>query len=148
MITTEAIGRCFGPSQVRVDAGRLRFFAKATGETRDLYRSTGAACAAGYANIPAPPTYAFCLGMLDEDEPMGWISELGIDLTRVLHAEQAFTYHRPLCAGDDLTLTRRIIDVQDRKGGALTFVTADTEGRDPADVLVVGMRMTIAVRNP
>ena len=147
MIGPEAIGRCFGPSRVRVDAGRLRFFAKATGEQRDLYRSTEAARAAGYADIPAPPTYGFCLAMLDEDEPMGWMRDLGIDLTRVLHAEQDFTYHGQICAGDDLTLTRRIVDVQDRKGGALTFVVADSEGRDDDGALKVAMRMTIAVRN-
>lgn len=147
MVGAEVIGRTFEPCRVRVEGGRLRFFAKATGEDRDLYRSEEAARAAGYADIPAPPTYAFCLAMLDEDEPMGWMRELGIDLTRVLHAEQDFTYHGPICAGDHLTLTRRIVDVQDRKGGALTFIIADSEGRGADGALKVAMRMTIAVRN-
>lgn len=147
MVGPEAVGRTSKPCRVRADAGRLRFFAKATGEDRDVYRSTEAARAAGYPDIPAPPTYAFCLAMLDEDEPMGWMSEIGIDLTRVLHAEQEFTYHQPICAGDDLVLTRRIVDVQERKGGALTFVVADSEGRGPDGALKVVMRMTIAVRN-
>jgi len=71
----------------------------------------------------------------------------GLGLAGGWQARPDFGNHGPICAGEDLTLTRRIVDVQDRKGGALTFVVADSEGRGPDGGLKVTMRMTIAVRN-
>lgn len=44
------------PHSADVEAGRLRLFARATGETRPEYLDDDAARAAGYRALPAPPT--------------------------------------------------------------------------------------------
>lgn len=44
-----------------IERGRLAFFAKATGETNPVYSDIDAARAAGYADLPAPPTWWVCL---------------------------------------------------------------------------------------
>ena len=61
MIDKKHIGRTTKPQTVDVEKGRLRFFAKAIGETDPVYTDEAAAKAAGYKSLPAPPTFALCL---------------------------------------------------------------------------------------
>lgn len=147
MVGKDAIGRRFGPYTGTVDANRLRFFAKATGETRPEYLDSNAARAAGWRDIPAPPTYPFCLQMLDTADPLDWPKALGIDIARVLHGEQTFTYHGDICAGDVLGFEVEVLDVYDKKDGALTFVVSSLAGRNAAGRLTVEGQQTMVVRN-
>jgi acyl dehydratase len=64
-----------------------------------------------------------------------------------MHGEQAFTIHRPIVAGDVLTGRQKVVDVYERKGGALTFVVTETALRDQRGEPVTDLRTTIVVRN-
>ncbi|MFB7091067.1 MaoC family dehydratase N-terminal domain-containing protein [Streptomyces sp. NPDC056296] len=116
----------FEPLTVNIERGRLRFFAKATGQTDPLYTDVDAARRAGHRDLPVPPTFLFSLEM-EQPEPFGYLVALGVDLRRLLHGEQSFTYHRPAFAGDSLTLRPRITDVYSKKGGALEFLVKRTD---------------------
>jgi acyl dehydratase len=53
-----------------------------------------------------------------------------MDLRRVLHGEQEFTYLKPIYAGDVLTAVTKVTDVYEKtggRGGTMTFVVMDTE---------------------
>ena len=63
MVDTTDIGRTFPRHSADVESGRLRLFAKATGETRPEYIDEDAARAAGHPSLPAPPTFAVCLNL-------------------------------------------------------------------------------------
>ena len=145
MVDATDIGRTFPPHSADVEAGRLRLFAKATGETRPEYIDEDAARAAGHPSLPAPPTFAVCLN-LEVPDPFAWLRELGIDLARVLHATQGFRYFAPIHAGDRITYASRIENVYRKKGGALTFVVKETDVTNQHGVRVVEMRSTIVVR--
>jgi len=102
MIDASFIGRTFAPHSADVEAGRLRLFAKATGETRPEYVDDAAARAAGHPALPAPPTFAVCLD-LEVPDPFAWFRELGIDLGRVLHAAEGFRYPSEMLAVDPVS---------------------------------------------
>eukprot|EP00903_Cladosiphon_okamuranus_P004352 g4350.t1 len=51
---------------------------------------------------------------------------LGIDYKRLLHAEEKFDYLQPIHAGDRLSLTAEVVDVYEKKGGALQFIVIVT----------------------
>ena len=53
------IGHQLDTFEVPVEPSRLRFFAKAIGQTDPAYTDTGAANRAGYPTLPVPPTYLF-----------------------------------------------------------------------------------------
>lgn len=72
---------------------------------------------------------------------------MGIQLGKILHAEQAFTYHEPICAGDTITLQSKVADIFDKKGGALEFVVQDYTAKNQDGELVAELRRTIVVRN-
>jgi acyl dehydratase len=102
--------------------------------------------AAGHRGLPVPPTFFFCLEM-DSPRPAAMRELLGIDIGRVLHGEQGFTYHAMACAGDVLRFEPRITDIYAKKGGALEFVVRETRVSDAAGNLVAEMRAVTVVRN-
>ena len=55
MIDRRHIGLELPPQTAEIEKGRLRFFAKATGQTDPVYTDEDAAIAAGYPSLPAPP---------------------------------------------------------------------------------------------
>jgi acyl dehydratase len=144
------VGETSEPRTVDVEKGFLAFFAKATGETNPIYFDEAAARAAGHPAIPAPPTYLFSLHLAaparrgDLLDPVGG---MGIDMRRILHGEQSFTYHRPIYAGDRLTLTTTTADIYEKKGGALEFVVQETKAVGQDGVIRAEMRAVVVVRN-
>ncbi len=146
-VDTAIIGTELPPSTLAVDAGRLRFFAKAIGETDPVYVDRAAAAAAGHPDLPVPPT--FLMGIeLEQPDPFAWLAELGVDLRRVLHGEQAFTYHSIAHAGDTLISAARIWDVYSKKGGALDFIVKQSTITRTDGSLVAEATGVIVVQNP
>ncbi|MBI3284361.1 MAG: MaoC family dehydratase N-terminal domain-containing protein [Burkholderiales bacterium] len=146
MISKEHIGRVFAAHTVQVEAGRLRFFAKAIGETDPVYTDVKAAQAAGYRDLPAPPTFLFCLEM-EQDDPLAWLQTIGADLGRILHGEQSFNYYLPVCAGDSLRFETQISDIYDKKGGALEFVVRKTRVTNQHGEHVADLSGSVVQRN-
>jgi len=146
MIDRRHIGHTLEPFSVPVEAGRLRFFAKATGQTDPVYTDPAAARDAGHRNLPVPPTFLFCLEM-DGPNPAAIRELLGLDYRRLLHGEQQFTYHAMAHAGDVLTFEQRIDDIYDKKAGALEFVVRLTRVSNQHGALVAELRGVTVMRN-
>lgn len=147
MVDQSAVGHRFTPVTAHVEPGRLRYFFETLGESNPVYRDAAAAKAAGYKGIPIPPTYLFCLEMLDNEKPFEFLTSLDIDLGKVLHGEQSFTYHAPVVVGDTLTFSPRVTGVTDKKGGAMTLIVVETAVTNQDGVHVADTARTIVVRN-
>ena len=146
MLDRSFIGFETKPRAVEVEKGQLRSFADATGEKNPIYFDEAAAKAAGHPGLPAPPTFLFSLGLL-APETESVIAKLGVDMGRVLHGEQSFTYGKPIHAGDVITLKTRISDIYDKRGGALDFIVEDTDATNQNGQAVGVTRTVIVVRN-
>lgn len=147
MVDQTAVGRSFAPVKAQIEPGRLRFFLDTINERNPVYRDPAAAKAAGFAGIPIPQTYLFCLEMMDAEDPFAFLTELDIDLARVLHGEQRFDYHTPAIVGDTLTFESRVSDIAQKKGGALTIVNVVTRVTNQDGRHVADMSRAIVVRN-
>jgi hypothetical protein len=148
MIDKAHIGRKYGRVMTDVEKGRLRFFAKAIGETNPVYTIESAAHDAGYHALPVPPTYFFCLQMIDVEDPTAWLTDIGVNLQHILHGEQSFDYLQMAFAGDSLTFESVITDIYDKKGGALEFIVTQTTVHNQAGELVCRLKQSVVVRNP
>jgi acyl dehydratase len=144
-VDTSVIGKPTGASKVTVERGPVANFARAVLDENPVYQSPEAARAAGFASIPAPPTFSFAMqywGKFAEDQPpdptggenpmhkvMGELFGKG---GLVLHGEQEFEYHRPLMVGDRLVGEGRITDMYEKesKGRTMTFLVTETAWRD------------------
>ena len=146
MIDRRHIGHELPPFQVDVEKGRLRFFAKATGQDDPVYTDEDAARAAGHPGLPVPPTFFFCLEM-ESPNPAAVRELLDIDYRRLLHGEQGFTYHRMAYAGDTLSFRQRIEDIYDKKNGALEFVVRETRVSNQDGKHVADLRSVLVQRN-
>ena len=123
-----------------VEAGHIMRFAAAIGDANPIYRDAAHARATEPGAVIAPPTYAMVSTHFDPDvsrplpgrpwrgsgaEPTGTPDGAGTgDSARGLHAEQRFVYHRPVRAGETLTVRRRPGETwtkEGRRGGALSF---------------------------
>ena len=147
MIDKRFIGHTMPPFSVTVEAGRLRFFAKATGQTDPVYSDEAAAREAGYPGLPVPPSFLFCLES-EAPDPAAIRNLLGIDYRNLLHGEQGFTYHAMAHAGDVLTFEQRIDDIYDKKNGALEFFVRKTRVTNQRQQLVAELRCVSVVRHP
>lgn len=147
MIDSRFIGYTQPVTFWEVEKGRLRAFARATGETRPEYLDVAAARDAGHASLPAPPTFVFGAD-LDTGSTQALLATLGVDIANVLHGEQSFSYLGPIHAGDLLRLESRVTDIVAKKGGAMEFITKVTTVTNQRDQRVLEMRSVIVVRHP
>jgi len=141
------IGHTFKPFTATVEAGKIKLFCKAIGEDDPIYTDEAAAKAAGYRGITAPLTF---LRALQADDPNkgGLLRLLNVDIGLILHGEQHFEYHAPVVVGDKVTCQEKIVDIYDKKGGALWFVVQEMEMKDQTGKTVAKGKGVTVVRNP
>jgi len=146
MVDKKFIGYEVPPTLWDVEKGRIRFFAEVIGNADPIYLDEAAAKAAGYRNVVAPPTFIFGAES-DSGVLMKLLDTLKIDLREVLHGEQRFDYHAPVCAGDTLRFQTRVADIYDKKDGALEFVVNDTKVTNQLGEHVADLHSVIVVRH-
>ena len=146
MLDRKFIGWMTPAHTVIVEKGRVRFFAKAIGETNPIYSDEDAAKAAGFRSIVIPPTFISCL---ESERPTGGpnlLQEMGIHISRILHGEQHFTYHAPVCVGDCITFQGKVTDIYEKKGGTLGFIVRETTATNQDGVLAATIKSITVVR--
>ena len=147
MVDESAIGTVFTPVHATVDPNRLRLFFSAIGEDNPVFRDENVAQAAGFAGIPVPPSYLFCQEMMDANDPVEFLTVLGIPIARILHGEQSFFYHAPIVAGDKLLFEGSITNVSHKKGGAMTLLEMTARVINQDGTHVADEIRTIVIRN-
>lgn len=147
MLDKSKIGSAGEETAIDVEAGMVRLFCQAIGETNPIFLDLEAARAAGYRAIPTPPTYAACLQNLAPPKKDLVLDVLGADLGRILHGEQAFEQKRPIHVGDRIRLTQRIADIYDKKNGALEFIVLETTLVNQFDEACAAVRSVVVLRN-
>ena len=146
MIDKKWIGHELPASVLPIERSRLRYFAKAIGETNPVYTDAAAARAAGYPDLPAPPTFLFA-AEADSGAGMALLGVLQVPIAKLLHAEQGFTYHRPACVGDQVTVRSTVTDIYDKKNGGLEFVVKMSRATNQDDELVAELRTVLVCRH-
>lgn len=159
----DVVGRSTGKATIVLERGPLTRFAEAVTESSPIYRRRDAARAAGFDDIPAPPTYFFSAaehwGAFPEDQPpdatppdnpmMEVMGELLAGGGMILHGEQEFTYHRPVVAGARLTSASEVVDYHAKESGGrtMTFLVTESTYRDAAGELVLTARTNLIHRS-
>lgn len=144
MLNPENLGRQSEPREIVVEQGQLKLFAKAVLETNPIYFDQATAKAAGHPDILAPPTFGNCLKLLAPSKDLNYDS-LGIDYKGLLHAEEKIEAFHPIYAGDRLTLVTEVVDMYEKKGGALEFLVMRTSIHRQGE-LVQNLTGTVVMR--
>ena len=155
-------------SRFPIEAGHIMMFARAIGDYNPMYHDAEMARESEVGGIIAPPTFVQASAQYDPDYPLRprpgtpWFGSGATPTGRVtdnetstegsvpkpsggtgLHAEQHYEFHRPVLAGEVLTLTARAgrsWEKQGRRGGLLHFQESITEYRGEDGEIVVTAR--------
>jgi acyl dehydratase len=114
-VNTDIVGKSYPPSVYAVGREKVREFARAVGETNELYLDVDAAREAGHDDVVAPPMFAVVYAMPAVAAGM-FDPEVGIDFARLVHAGQDFEWGPLVVAGDEITTTVSVKDVSERGG--------------------------------
>ena len=142
--STDVVGRTY-PSTEPYQVGReaIREFAAAVKAADPVHHDVAAARAAGYTDLVAPPTFVITVAQR-ADAALVADPEAGIDFSRVVHADQRFTHHRPVVAGDELTAAVTVDAVRPLGSGAM--VTSRVEITTVAGEKVATTMSSLLVR--
>ncbi|MDF2664514.1 MAG: hypothetical protein K0R81_364 [Microbacterium sp.] len=131
----ELVGRVFPPTApYLVGREKVREFARAVFADAPQHVDPEAARALGYADVVAPPTFAMVVQDLTLQQLLG-DPESGIELSRLVHAEQRFRYTRPIVAGDELVATLSVTGIRSMGGNAMITSEAEIVDADGAHVV-------------
>src|SRR5690348_11553761 len=136
------VGRETEAGTETITADAVRQFADAIGDNNPVYRDAAAAERAGFAGIPALPTFVTRIRVS--------FAESGLDPTRsqVLHGEQEYEYTRPIVVGDTIRMRHRIASIrQSARAGNMAIMTIEQLGDTPEGERVVTGRSTAIVRD-
>lgn len=144
-----------------VEAGHIMMFARAVGDDNPVYHDPEDPATIAAGGIIAPPTFVQASAQFDDDYALRpkigqpWFGS-GATATGIepsgsctkrsgggLHAEQHYTYHRPLRPGTVLTSTVRpgeTWEKESKRAGKLLFSESIVEYRDEDGELVVTAR--------
>ncbi|WP_129782439.1 FAS1-like dehydratase domain-containing protein [Peristeroidobacter soli] len=143
-----------------VEATHIVMFARAIGETNPVYFEAEAAERSEAGGLIAPPTFTEAAAQFDPDYRLRpkpgvkWFGsgatpsgiESGPPSATSLHAEQEYTYVRPIRPGEVLTRQTKdgaVWEKASRRGGKLVFRERIHEFRDEGGALVVTARAVL-----
>ncbi|WP_026328475.1 MaoC family dehydratase N-terminal domain-containing protein [Streptomyces sulphureus] len=139
-------GRSYPPGRTyEVGREKIREFAEAIGDANPAYTDPEVARALGYADVIAPPTFVFSLTFREAGQALQ-DPTLQLDYGRVVHGDQKFHYHRPVLAGDRLSVTSTIDSIKSMSGNDILDIRGDVY--DSAGEPVVTAVTKVVVRGP
>ncbi|MEJ8545155.1 FAS1-like dehydratase domain-containing protein [Brevibacillus borstelensis] len=121
------------PFSFAIEAGKIREFAQALGETDPD-------CLSGKR---VPPTFATVIDFWGSKTPLE--EALQLNMAKVLHAGQEYEYVGAIAVGDQITCYGEVIDVYAKAG--MNFVVVESKYENQHGELVLISRSTIIERS-
>ena len=139
MVDKSVIGQRSEPYEMVVERGKIREFARATMSRNPDYLDDPFAV--------SPPTFLMTSAFwATGGNPT---ASLDIDLTRLLHGGQEFTFYGPPPrAGTKLTATGVVKDIYEKegkRGGTMTFIEMATEFSDESGTVVAESKNVLII---
>lgn len=123
-INTAREGHTYPAITYQVGREAVREFARAVLAQHPAHYELEAAAQLGYEDLIAPPTFGVVVSQRAEAAIIA-DPEVGIDFSRVVHADERFVHHSPITAGDTLRAATTLQRIRSMGAGAM--VTTVTE---------------------
>lgn len=133
MTFSDKVGLRLPTVSARVDPGSVERFRAAIGGTADAL---------------VPLTYLFALEMQAREAQASVVDLLDLDLSRILHGEQDFTYKRPVRIGDVVSFETCIRGVSQKRDGELWVFDIASKALNTAGELLALTSRRIVYRSP
>ena len=131
-ISTARQGQTYPPAPpYQVSRETIREFAVAVKAGHPAHQDPQAARELGHRDLIAPPTFAVVAAQRAEAAVVN-DPEAGIDFSRVVHAEERFTHHSPITAGDTLSAQTTLERIRVMGSGAMVTTRTEITAEDGA----------------
>jgi acyl dehydratase len=132
-LSHRAIGKKYPPIEYEVCREKIREYVDAVGELDAVHRDRDAARAAGFQTVVAPPMFAAvysarALGAVIVDP------EVAIDVGRMVHGAQEFSWGEFVYAGDTINTTSEFTDCFERLGTTFYVIESVSTNQHGAEV--------------
>lgn len=128
-VNTQSVGKSFAPTVYAAGREKIREYANAVGETNALHHDPEVARSAGYADVIAPPMFAVVYSA-PAMAPVIFDPEVGMNFAMMVHGAQEFEWGPVVVAGDEITTTVTVKDINERDGkGFYVFESVSTNQR-------------------
>src|SRR6266487_1019806 len=114
-LKTDAIGKRWPAADFEVEAERITQYADAIGAASPLHHDAQAAREAGFRDLVAPPMFCVVYSAAAMG-PAIMDPEIEINLMTMVHGGQVLEWGEPVCAGDAITTTARVVDIYEKDG--------------------------------
>jgi acyl dehydratase len=125
-LKTAAVGKTWDGVDFGVEAERITQYAEAVGEPSPVHSDAGAAKAAGFRDVVAPPMFA----VVYSGPAMGpalFDPDVEMNFAAMVHGGQEFEWGEPVCAGDVITTVVTCRSIDERGGmGFYVFESVST----------------------
>ncbi|BAQ11650.1 hypothetical protein OXB_3181 [Bacillus sp. OxB-1] len=130
------VGVTIGSLQFMVERGKIKEFALAIGDDNPLYYDVETARAAGFRDVPIPPTFPTVIEMWGGLDFEALFEVLEMNPLKVLHGEQEYTYLQDICAGDEITGEIRVKADEVKRAMRLVTLEGKFMNQQMEDVLL------------
>ena len=128
-MNTEAVGKTYPSTTYAVGREKIKEYAFAVGETNPLHLDVGAARAAGYRDVVAPPMFAVVYSA-PSVTPALFDPEVGINFAMMVHGGQEFVWGPLVVAGDEITTTASVKSIEERAGNGFFVFASESVNQD------------------
>jgi len=134
-------GKEFPSYTFKVEHCKIKELCGAIGDNNPIYFDSEEAVKEGFKDSPAPLTFATLMSFWGYPEIWDRMTEIGIDIKRLLHAKEEYEYSESIYPGDDLVGTVSVDSLRDGKMQMACFKTTFTRNSE----VVLVAKMTIMV---
>ena len=143
MFDISKIDHSFPPFPVLIERTKLRELALAIGDPNPIYQDRQDA---ENEDIPLLPTTATIFLFWENTHFVEQLTELGLDVTRMIHREESYEYLATIHIGETLTGLMTVLDGSTRKGRGNTRIDLVTlkmryTNREGQDMLVATTKL-------
>jgi len=134
-LSKDIIGTKTGAYTYEIGREKLKEFTLAIGEENPLYSDIETAKKYGYSELPVTPTFSTVLSFWGNPKFFDQMGDLGIDIKKLLHLKEDYTYHKPMTIGMVIKVESEVSDV---KLGKMNMVTFSSKYFNNDDLMMVG----------
>ena len=142
-LNLSAVGKTYPPMVYDVNVRKILEYAKATKNPSPLYALPGSEISKLPERLQAPP----CFVVVTQSDIFDYIltdKDLGIDQPRMVHGGQEFEFFHPIYAGDHLTTSGKILNIDNRDNFEQLDLELSTMNQD--NIVVSRGVFTILIR--
>ena len=137
------IGREYKPTDYVVGQEKIKEYAFAVGDTNPLYTDQEFAKKSKYGAMIAPPMFVVVFAR-DAMFNLFLDKEIKIDMSRLVHGEQEFNFHKIVKANDSIKTSSKIKNIYLKNNN--DFIELETKSYNQNNELVVEGLWTFIIR--